>query len=125
MSVAPKPRASTWRGISILAAPLVCLAALASFAYEANVEALVEARPFFVGVPFLTAIAGLVALRRPEASPIALFFALVTLALAVYGVATLSGAATAVSIVDRPAGMVAILAAAWTLTALVPSAPES
>jgi hypothetical protein len=127
MSPTSGHRVSLWRGLSLVLAPLLNLAALASFAYGTNIEALVEARALFMTAPLLTVVTSVIALRRPLASGFALFMALLTFGLTLYGVAALSGAARAVSLFDRPSGLIALITAAWTLAALLtrPTAAES
>ena len=59
-------------------------------------------------------------MRRPAACVAAWFFAMLTFELTVYGIAALTGLASAVSPFDRPTGFIALIGSTWTLAALVP-----
>lgn len=127
MSKELKPGGELWRHASLVLAPIVTLAALSAFAYEVNAEGLREARSLFVAVALLSVVASVAAQRVPDVRPIAVFLILLTFALTLYCVSALTGLASAVSLYDRPAGLIAFVSASWTLAALIhwPSAPAT
>ncbi|RZO63968.1 MAG: hypothetical protein EVA89_05665 [Sandaracinaceae bacterium] len=104
--------------ITALSAPLLNAAAIGVLAWGTRIEALIEARPLLVAAPLSAWVLGLVAARRSAWAPGARFAALTAFALTIYAVATLSGAASAVSLFDRPAALIAMLSAAATVAAL-------
>lgn len=89
--------------------------------FDTHIEAIREARGLFIGVLLADWVACLLVPRRPALGPIALMATFVSLGITLYVFATVSGAASAVSFVDRPLWFLGLLSVSATLTALLPT----
>lgn len=115
-----EPGQSIWRGICLLIAPLATLFALVSLVFETGIEALVEVRGLVIVSAVASSAASMLVIRRPHVGPLALLAAIFVFALVIYVAATMSGAASAVSLLDRPTALISIVGASVTLAALLP-----
>ena len=99
-------RPSASLGISLVVAPVLALMALANFGTKGLTDNL--GTYYFIGIPLLATIATIAAVRSERYKTVAVFFALLTFALAVYGLS-----------LDAGSAVFAVPPACWTLAGLL------
>ncbi len=110
---------------STLFAPLVMAASFSSFAFGVSLRAITDLRAAYVALPLLVLVCSFLGQRRPGFLIAAHGLCLVTLSLAVYGMAVLGASAPEFSFAERPSLAIALAASAWACATLAATSGEA